>query len=176
MEQGFFSLYIFKKLKFLPTKITRMNIKTFVTNTKKAINTPKFDSLKYSSNGLLLKYRNKPEIEIPFAHLEKIYIKKHKLNPFVEFVGIAFPFLLVYMSIQYLPLALMILVSLVAIFFVFMVVINLKWYQLYVCLHDGTSFRKKISLKKKTENFAILEKVRAEHVKYTFNENGLAST
>ena len=148
----------------------RMNSKTFVTNTKKTIYTPKFDSLKYSSNGLVLKYRNKPEIEIPFAHLDKIYIKKHKLNPFVEFIYIAIPFLLVYMSIQYLPFALMILVCLIAVFFVFMVVINLKWYQLYVCLHDGTSFRKKISLKKKTESFAILEKVRSEHVQYKFTE------
>ena len=48
----------------------------------------KFDSLTFSKNGLFLKYRNKPEIEIPFADLDQIYIKKHKLNPFMEFMGI----------------------------------------------------------------------------------------
>ena len=42
--------------------------------------TTKFDSLTFSKNGFILKYRNKPEIEIPFAEFDKIYIKKKKIS------------------------------------------------------------------------------------------------
>ena len=136
-------------------------------------NNTKFDSLTFSKNGLLLKYRNEQEIEIPFANLGQIYIKKHKLNPIVEFLGISFPFLFVYMAIQYLPFDLMILVSIITIISIFKCVVNYKWYRFNIQLKDGTSFKKKISLDLKTENVSILEKVRTEFIYY--NSSALAS-
>lgn len=131
----------------------------------------KFDSLTFSNDRLFLKYQNEPEIEIPFANLDKIYIKKYKLNPIIEFICIAFPFLFVFMFNQYLPFGLLMMVSIVTVFSVFMVAINYKWYILYIHLYDGTSLRKKISRKLKAESFSILEKVIAEHVQYNFNKN-----
>jgi hypothetical protein len=126
----------------------------------------KFDSLTFSNDGLVLKYKNNEEIEIPFANLDKIYIKRHNLNPFLELMGISIPFVFVFMAINYLPLDLMILVSIISILTVFVGVINYKWYRLYVRLKDGTSFRKKISFELKTEHFTIIEKVRREYIYY----------
>jgi hypothetical protein len=127
----------------------------------------KFDSLTFSNDGLFLKYRNEPEIEIPFANLDQIYIKKHKLNPLMEFICIAFPFLFVYMAINYLTFYIMILVSIILIIPVFMIIVNYKWYRLYVLLNDGSTFRKKIASNMKTENISIVEKVRTEYLYYT---------
>ena len=132
--------------------------------------TTKFDSLSFSNDGLILKCRINQEIEIPFADLDKIYIKRHNLNPFVEFLGISIPFLFMFLAINYLPLNLMILVSIISILSIFFGVINYKWYRLYVRLKDGTSFRKKISFKLKTENFTIIEKVRSEFIYYNASE------
>jgi hypothetical protein len=127
----------------------------------------KFDSITFSKSGLFLKYRNEPEIEIPFADLDQIYIKRHKLNPFLEFIGILFPFLFVFMAIQYLPFYLMILVSIISIIPVFIIIVNYKWYRFYVRLKDGTTFRKKIASNMKTETFSIVAKIRAEYLHYT---------
>ena len=127
--------------------------------------TTKFDSLSFSNDGLILKCRNNQEIEIPFADLDKIYIKRHNLNPFVEFLGISIPFLFMFFALN-----LMILVSIISILSIFFGVINYKWYRLYVRLKDGTSFRKKISFKLKTENFTIIEKVRSEFIYYNASE------
>lgn len=123
----------------------------------------KFDSLTFSNDGLVLKYKNNEEIEIPFDNLDKIYIKRHNLNPFWELMGISIPFVFVFMAINYLPLNLMILVSIISVLSVFVGVINNKWYRLYVRLKDGTSFRKKISFELQTEHFTIIEKVRSEY-------------
>ena len=127
----------------------------------------KFDSLTFSKKALFLRYRNEPEIEIPFADLDQIYVKKHKLNPLMEFMGISFPFLFVFFAIKYLPFDLMILVSTISIIPVFMIIVNYKWYRLYVRLNDGTTFIKKIASDMKTENISIMEKVRAEYLYYT---------
>ena len=84
----------------------------------------KFDSLTFSNDGLVLKFKNNEEIEIPFDNLDKIYIKRHNLNPFWELMGISIPFAFVFMAINYLPLSLMILVSIISILTVFVGVIN----------------------------------------------------
>lgn len=81
----------------------------------------------------------------------------------MEFMGISFPFLFVYMAINYLTFDLMILLSIILIIPVFMIIMNYKWYSLYVRLNDGTTFRKKIASNMKTENISIVEKVRAGH-------------
>ena len=129
-------------------------------------NTTAFDQLTYSSSGLLIQYKNNPRIEISFADIDKIYIKKHKLNPALEFVAITIPFLMVVLVVQYFPSSLMIFISIIAILPVFMCVINYKWYRLYIRLNDGSSYRKKIAKDLKTESFSVLEKVRAEYLNY----------
>jgi len=143
-----------------------MNINNTGAMTRTLTGNTKFDSLTFSKNGLFLKYRNEPEIEIPFVDLDQIYIKKHKLNPLMEFIGILFPFLLVFMAIQYLPFNLMILVGIVAVLPVCMSIINYKWYRLYVHLNDGTIYRKKIASELKIENISMTEKVRTEYLYY----------
>lgn len=143
-----------------------MNINRTSVIARTITSTNKFDSLKVVENGLLLKCQNKREIKIPYTELDKIYIKKCKLNPFVEFLCIAFPFLFVYIAMQYLPFYLMILVSVITVLPVFIRVINYKWYKLFVFLNDGTFFTKRVSLHKKTENFSILNRVEKEIFDY----------
>lgn len=143
-----------------------MNPITLGAKTGTTISTAKFDRLTFSENGLLLKYRNKQEIEIPFDEIEKVYMKKHKLNPFVEFLCISIPFLFVFMAIQYLPFDLMIFVSIITVLPVLITVINYKWYRFNVHLKDGTFFSKKVRLEKKTENIITLNKIQKEFLCY----------
>jgi hypothetical protein len=147
----------------------------FVSNPGSTSSTTKFDTLNFNSNSLFLKYQDNPEIAIPFDAVEKIYIKKHKLNPFLEFTGISIPFLMVYLVVQYWPSSLLIFISIVAILPIFLHVINYKRYRLYIRLNDGSSYRKKISMHLKTESFSVLEKVRAEYMSYNYNASALAS-
>lgn len=136
---------------------------------KTTINTTKFQSLSLVENGLILKCQNKRSIEIPYADLHKVYIKKYKLNPIVEFLCISLPFLFVYVALQYLPFYLMLFVSLISVLPIFLRVLNYKWYQLFVILKDGTFFKKRVSLDKKTENFSILNKVEKDFSDYKFS-------
>lgn len=134
--------------------------------TKTLTNRNKFDSLTVVENGLILKWHNKREIEIPYTELDKVYIKKYKLNPIVEFLCIAFPFLFVYIALQYLPFYFMIFVSMITVLPVFIRVLNYKWYQLFVILNDGTFFRKRVPLNKKIENFSIINRVEKDFFNY----------
>jgi len=132
----------------------------------RAFNTTKFDRLTFSENGLLLKYRNKQQIEIPFEEIDKAYIKKYRLNPIVEFLFISFPFILVFMTIQYFASGLLILVSIITILPVLFTVINYKWYRFNVHLKDGTFFSKRVRLDKKTENIIAVSKIQRECLYY----------
>lgn len=87
----------------------------------------------------------------------------------MEFIGILFPFLFVFMAIRYLPFNLMILVSIISILPVFVSITNYKWYRLNVRLNDGTTFRKKIASNMKIENISKIEKIRTEYLYYTAN-------
>jgi hypothetical protein len=129
----------------------------------------KFDTLILIDNGLILKCRKKNEIRISYSELDKVYIDKYTLNPFIEFFCISIPFLLVLVSIQYLPFYLIIIVSLITIPLVFIKVLNYKWYQLNICLKNGAFYRKKVSLNKKAENFSLIHKVQKEFSYYNLN-------
>ena len=150
-----------------------MNTISLNSSTKTISNTNKFQSLSLIENGLILKFQNKLSIEIPYAEVDKVYIKKYKLNPIVEFLCIALPFLFVCVALQYLPFHLMIFLSLISLIPIFLRVLNYKWYQLFVILKDGTFFRKRVSLNTKMENFAILNKVEKEI--FDYKSNTLAS-
>jgi hypothetical protein len=129
----------------------------------------KFDTLILIDNGLVLKYRKRNEIKISYSELNKVYIDKHKLHPFFEFFCIAIPFLLVLVSIQYLPFYPIIILSLITIPLAFIRVLNYKWYQLNICLKNGVLYRKKVSLNKKAENFSLIHKVQKEFSYYNLN-------
>jgi hypothetical protein len=101
-------------------------------------------------------------------------IKKYKLNPIIEFLCISFPFLFVFLAIQYLPFDLMVLASFIVVIPVIITVINYKWYQLNILIKDGTLFIKRVSLHKKTENFSILNKVQKEF--FNYEPSALATT
>lgn len=150
-----------------------MNAITIGTKTGMTMSTSKFDRLTFSNNGLLLKYRNKQEIEIPFEKLEKVYIKKYKLNPFIEFLCISVPFLFVYIAIQYLTFNLMIVVIIITAIPVLINIVNYKWYRFIVHLKDGTSFSKRVCIHNKSENVNILNKIQKECLSY--NSTHIAS-
>ena len=143
-----------------------MNIITLGGMAGNTFSTAKFDHLTFSENGLLLKYRKEKEVEISFEELDKVYLKKYKLNPFVEFLCISIPFLFVFMAIQYLPFDLVIFVSIITVLPVLITVINYKWYRFNVYLKDGTFFTKRVRMNKKMENIIILNKIQREYLNY----------
>ena len=134
------------------------------TLTKNSFCNTKFDQLTLSENGLLLKYQNKTEHEIPFAKLNKLYIKKYNLHPALELLMISLPFVLVIFTIQYLELYQVAIVSIILAFLIIKTVMNFKWYRFYIVLKDGTVFSKKVPLHKKPENVSALEKVYAKYL------------
>ncbi len=129
----------------------------------------KFDTLILIDNGLILKYRKRKEIKISYSELNKVFIDKYTINPFIEFFCIAIPFFLVLFSIQYLPFYPIIILSLITIPLVFIRVRKYKWYQLNICLKNGAFYRKKIYLNKKAENFSIINKIHKEFSYYNSN-------
>jgi len=133
------------------------------------IGNSKFDHLTFSADKLTLHYKIKEPKEISFAQVDQIYIKKYKIHPILEFVGISSPFFLIYMTIQYIPFDLIIIASFFTIPPIFITVSNYKWYRLCVRLIDGTFYSKSVSLHKKSETISILEKLRAEYLNYKFH-------
>jgi len=125
-----------------------------------------FNNVTFSENGLTLTHKNKSKREISFGDVEQIYIKKYKLNPIFECMGIASPFVLVYMAIQFVPFSFEILIALLIILPLYKSIFNYKWYRLCVRLKDGTTYRKKIPLHLKTENISILDKIRTNYLYY----------
>ncbi|TDD98535.1 hypothetical protein [Flavobacterium cellulosilyticum] len=143
-----------------------MNITT-ITNI--IAGTAKFDSLTIVENGLILKNGKRAERTISFSELDNIYIKSYKLNPLFEFAFILFPFLFVFLSIQFLPFEMVLLVALFTVVPVFIKVYNYRWYRLKVCLKDGTFFIKKVSLRSKSETISIVNSVKKEGLYYKTN-------
>lgn len=136
---------------------------------KNKIETTKFDTLTYVENGLILKSGKKKERTISFSELDNIYIKVNKLNPVYEFALILFPFLLVFIAIQYLPFDMVLFVATFTVIPVFVKVYNYKWYRLNIQLKDGTFFIKKFPLRLKSENISIVNAIRSKSFYYKIN-------
>ena len=118
-----------------------------MTSFKIPIGTNKFDSLILVENGLILNSRNKGKKEIPFSELNKIYLKKYKIYPIFELLlFIFFPFILVYIGIQYFPFELPLIAALFTFIPVFIAFHNYKWYRLTIHLKNGTTFIKNSTL------------------------------
>ncbi len=124
----------------------------------------KFDGLTLVEQGLILKNGKKKEIEISFSELDKIYIKVSKLKPVFELGLILFPFLLIFLSVQFVSLEKMMFVGFSVVIPIFFKINNYKNYSLVVCLKEGTVFRKKLSLNEKGEYVSIVNAVRKEQL------------
>jgi hypothetical protein len=136
---------------------------------KNSFRKAKFDQLTLSENGLLLKHQNKAEQEIPFAQINKLYIKKYNLHPAMELFGISIPFLFIIATIQYIDLYLATAGSMILALLIIKTVMNFKWYRFYIVLKDGTVFSKRVHMNKKSENISVLEKVYAQYLQSNFS-------
>jgi hypothetical protein len=133
----------------------------------------KFDNLTLVEDGILLSLKDKKQHWVSFSELDRIYLKRHQLNPVFEFVFILLPFLLIPISVTYLPFDLALFLALITIIPVFLTVYNYRWYRLKICLHDGTLFRKKVSMQSKSESIILVEKVQAEKLHYKARANSV---
>jgi len=131
----------------------------------------KFDDLTIVEYGLILRQGKKAGREILFSELDKIFIKVYKLKPVYELGFILLPFLLIYLSVQYVTLEKLMFVGLLTIIPVFVKINNYKNYGLIICLKDGTIFRKKVSLSMKAENISIINAVIRERFNYSIKIN-----
>lgn len=132
-----------------------------------------FDTIALVENGIVLCYKNDKKTTISFSELDKIYIKVNKLKPVHEFAFIIFPFLLLFLSIQYLKLEKAMVLSLFVVIPVFAKMYKYKSYGLTIDLKDGTVYRKKLSLVSKSENVAIVNAVKKEQLNYYYKTKGL---
>lgn len=132
-----------------------------------------FDALTLVENGVVLNLKNEKKVEISFLELDKVYIKVYKLKPVQEFLFILFPFLLIFVSIQYIVLEKVAFVALFAIIPVFVKTYNYKRYGLTIGLKDGTVFRKKVSLKVKSVSVSTVNAVKKEQLNYYYKTKGL---
>jgi hypothetical protein len=137
----------------------------------KITNTTKFDSLTFSENGLILKYRKKQEINISFSELDKIYIKISKLNPVFELGFIVLPFLIIYLSAQYVSIEKVMFLGLSTVIPIFIKINNYKSYSLIICLKEGSIFKKKVFLNKKEETVSIINAIRKEQLNHYTKTN-----
>lgn len=129
------------------------------------INT-KFNNIAIVEQGLILRYRKKEDREISFSEIENIYIKVNKLKPVYELGLILFPFLLIYLSVQYLTLEKVIFVGFSAVIPIFIKINNHKNYWIFVYLKNGSVFRKKVSSKTKEEYVSIVSAVRKKQISH----------
>lgn len=136
----------------------------------------KFDDLTIVEDGLILKKGKKKVIKISFSELDKIYIKVYKLNPIYELGFILLPFLLIFLSVQYVSIEKVMFVGLSTIIPVFVKINNYKNYGLIICLKKGIVFRKKVLLNKKEETVSIVNTIRKEQLNhYTKTNTSLKS-
>lgn len=131
----------------------------------------KFRGLTVVGNGIILKNGKKEEKEILFSEIADIYVKMYKLKPVYELAFILFPFLLVFLSVQYLALEKVVLIGFTAVVPVFVKINSYKRYGLVVRLKDGTVFRKSISLLVKGQYVSIVNAVRKEQLNYFAKTN-----
>lgn len=129
------------------------------------INT-KFDDLTLVEHGLILKNGKNVKREISFSEIADIYVKTDKLKPVYKLGLILVPFLLVFLSVQYLSLEKVMFLGFLAVIPVFVKINSYKSYGLRIYLIDGTVFRKKISLRVKDENISIVNAVRRKQLNH----------
>lgn len=119
----------------------------------------KFNTIAIFDQGLILQY-GKKEKEISFSEIENVYIKVNKLRPVCELGIILLPFLLMFISVQYLELEIGMFLSMSAIVPVFVKVNKYKSYGLRLCLKDGTVYRKRVPENMKSENVSMVSAIR----------------
>lgn len=130
-----------------------------------AVNT-NFNTLMLNDNGIVLGYKKNQKKEISFSDLDKIYIKVYKIKPLCEFVFILFPFLLVFLCVQYIMLKEVVFVALFTVIPVFVKTHNYKRNGMVIRLKDGTVFRKNVPLKLKSQNVTIINAVKRNWLNY----------
>lgn len=133
----------------------------------------KFNTLTLVENGIVLGFKNENKREISYSELGKIYIKVYKLKPVYELLFILFPFLLVFLSFQFMMLEKVVFVAFFSVIPVFVKTYKYKGYGLEISLNDGTLYRKRLSLKMKGESVAIVNDVKKEQLSYYYKTKGL---
>jgi hypothetical protein len=133
----------------------------------------KFDKLTLVEDGIILSRKDNKQYLVSFSELDKIYLKRYQLNSVFEFAFIVLPFLLIPISFTHLPFNIAIILALITIIPVFVTVNKYRWYRLKICLQDGTSFSKKVSLHLKSENIILVDKVVAEKLHYKARANSV---
>lgn len=132
-----------------------------------------FHTLTSVENGIILSCKNKNERKITYFELDKIFIKVYKLNPLSEFGFILLPFLLLYLSFQYIILEKAVFLAFMGVIPVYVKTYKYKSYRMTITLKNGTLFRKKVSMKLKDENMAIVKAVKREQLNYYYKTKGL---
>jgi hypothetical protein len=132
-----------------------------------------FSTLTLVENGIVLSFKDDTKRVVSYSDLDKIYIKVYKLKPVYELLFILFPFLLLFLAFQFMMLEKVMLVAFFSVIPVFVKTYKYKGCGLVICLKDETLYKKKLSLKTKSETVAIVNAVKKEQLNYYYKTNGL---
>lgn len=132
-----------------------------------------FSKLTLVEKGIVLSFKNGRTREISYSELDKIYIKVYKIKPVYEFMFILFPFLLVFLSFQFIMLEKVVFVAFFSVIPIFVKTYKYKGYGLEISLKEDTLYRKRLSLKMKSESVTLVNAVKKEQLSYYYKTNGL---
>jgi len=131
----------------------------------------KFKTLSLTENGLILKNKNKEEKNVLFTEVNKIYIKKCKFSLLNKILSLSITLILLSISAKYLPVSIMLLVSIILLTTLIVKMNTYKWYQLNLHLIDGTSHYKVFNSSAKQSHITLVNVIRKGYFDCRYKSN-----
>ena len=145
-----------------------MNNNSLINN---SICIAKFKTLSLTESGLILRNKNKEEKNVLFSEVYKIYIKKCKFSLLNKIVSLSILLILLSISAKYLPVSIMLLVSIILFTALIVKMNTYKWYQLNLHLIDGTSHYKVFNSCAKQSHITLVNVIRKGYFDCRYKSN-----
>lgn len=124
------------------------------------MSTSKFKNINVSDNGIILSSKSKELKEISFSEIDKIYITVNNKKTNYVFLLATISVGIVFLSLFYLPLGIILLIPLSMVVIGIIVSNNYQSYQLNIALKDGDVFKKRISQNSKYETIDVVNNIK----------------
>lgn len=131
----------------------------------------KFENISLIDNGIILSLKSpKKEELIYFSEIDKVYIKKNKIQPiyYYLFISSSSMFILILLFINF-KLDIILIVPILVIMTVVIKLNSRKIYALKIRLKDGRFFRQEVPLKLKYKTIEIVSIIRHKIYAHTIN-------
>jgi len=126
----------------------------------KTMSTSKFKNISVLDNGILLSLKSKELKEISFSEIDKIYITVNNKKTNYVFLLATISIGIVFLSLFYLPLGIILLIPLSMVVIGIIVSNNYQSYGLNIALKGGDVFKKRISQNLKYETIDVVNNIK----------------